>query len=235
MQIATFLALALISLAAADASAGESGVVRISQVYAGGGHDTYFPQSWRTDYVELFNMSGSPADIGGWLLESGGSAYTSIFGQEGFTGIIPPGTTIQPCSYLLLQVGPTNTNQFSDAPYLPSPDVALSVPSLDDCGVLAVVAPGPVLDGLCLDDPRVQDLVKWCGGSCRWGVSPPGLEWTEGLVRLNGGMSSTGSNASDFEAVTNPVPRRGSSPANPLCLETPAVPATWGRLKTIFR
>jgi len=235
MQIATFLALVLVSLAVADAAAGEPGVVRISQVYAGGGALTYQPQSYRTDYVELLNAGGTPVDVSGWLLEYGGATATSHFGCAGCTGVLPAGTVIQACSYLLVKVGPTNTHPSSAAPDVPAPDVVLAFPSLEGGGPLALLSGGSILTGFCLNDPRVQDLVEWGGGSCAWGLPAPGLDLTDGLVRLDAGMSSTGDNSLDFTVVTNPVPRRSSSPANPLCLETPAVPATWGRLKTIFR
>jgi hypothetical protein len=237
MRALGLVCIVLLIVVSQSAAAERSGPVRISQVYAGGGDLTYQPQAYRTDYVELLNSGGTPVDVSGWLLEYGGATATSHFGCTGCTGIIPAGIVIQACSYLLVQVGPTNTHPSSTAPYVPAPDVILESPSLEGAGPLALLTSGTILTGFCLTDSRVQDLVEWGGGSCAWGLpaAPLGLDLTDGLVRLDGGMSSIGDNSLDFTVVLDPVPRRSSSPANDLCLQTPAIISTWGRLKTIFR
>ncbi|MFM7808155.1 MAG: lamin tail domain-containing protein, partial [Planctomycetota bacterium] len=72
-----------------------SGGVKISQIYGGGGSTTGGP-TYNKDYVEIFNSSSSPVNIGGWAIEYGsatgtwGSSTSAIF-------TFPAGTTIQPC------------------------------------------------------------------------------------------------------------------------------------------
>src|SRR5882672_980167 len=86
----------------------DSAAIRISQIYLGGGDEAVSSSPFATDYVELFNATGTPVDVGGWLLAYGGNSATSTFGCAGCTGTLPLNTTIGVCRYLLIQVGPTS-------------------------------------------------------------------------------------------------------------------------------
>src|SRR5215470_17809365 len=67
------LAITFIAIVALASSAFASNAVRISQVYSGGGASTGTP-TYNKDYIELFNNSGSPVNIGDWVLEYGSAA-----------------------------------------------------------------------------------------------------------------------------------------------------------------
>jgi len=100
-RIATLLA--LLALAAAPAYAANA--VRISQAYGGGGGGS---GTYLFDYVELFNNGATNVNIGGWVLE-----YGSATGNWGSTAIniftFPANTMIQPCQYMLIQLGTMGT------------------------------------------------------------------------------------------------------------------------------
>ena len=84
-------------VAAVASQAQASNAVRISQVYGGGGNSG---ASYTNDFVELFNASSSPVNIGGWVL-----TYASAIGSfGGSTQLIPAGTVIQPYRYYLIQL-----------------------------------------------------------------------------------------------------------------------------------
>jgi hypothetical protein len=211
-----------------------AGAVRISQVYSGGGSaPSYEPQAYRTDYIELFNASGSPVDVSGWFLAYGGATDTPNYGCAGCTGLIPEDFIIGPCSYLLIQVGTPNPR--GSAPDVPSPDVVLAVPDLtrSSMGSLGLFIRGPQY-GMCPTYTRV-DLVAWDSycSETRPAAGPDSR--AEALVRRAGGMIDTDDNRADFELVTSPVPRGSASPQNPECLGTPTGHSTWGRLKTVYR
>jgi hypothetical protein len=66
------------------------------------------------------------------------------------------------------------------------------------------------------------------------GQPAPGTTSFQALVRLAAGMTQTGNNVSDF-ALATPNPRNSSSAQNPICLQTPARPASWGNVKVLYR
>ena len=74
-------------------------------MYGGGGGST---GTYIYDYVELFNSGSTPVNVGGWVVEYGsatgnwGNAATNYY-------VLPVGTTIQPCKYLLLRCGAAGT------------------------------------------------------------------------------------------------------------------------------
>ena len=209
-----------------------SGVVRISQIYLGGGSDADSNSPYSADYVELLNATGSPVDIGGWLIAFGGTNGTNTFGCAGCTGAIPAHTIIQPCQYLLIQLG---ASSFSGGAPLPSPDVALSTPGLPTGagGTLALLN-GGTPSGSCVVGPTLEDLVGWGSTTGCPGAKAGNPGGTQALLRLLGGMSATGDNSADF-TLAEASPRNSATPPSPLCLKSPAVNLTWGRMRAIYR
>jgi uncharacterized protein len=225
--------MALLAVASTSSPSASAGAIRISQVYPGGGPGYgLIPRSYRTDYVELFNASGLPVDVGGWLLAYGGPTTTPQFGCAGCTAVIPSSTVLGPCSYLLIKVG--DTDPIGAEPDVPSPDVVVSVPNLSYLtGSLAVFSAG-VPTGVCPGFAR-EDLVGWtsaCGESGD-ATSPDSL--TQALLRLGDGLTDTDHNRADFIVVSNPSPRNSGSPQNQTCLQTPSLLSTWGRIKALHR
>ena len=210
-----------------------AGVVRISQIYVGGGGDASLNTALNTDYLELFNSGGTPVDVGGWLLAYGGSNPTSSFGCAGCTLSIPSGALIQPCSYFLIQISPRSFDYGTD---IPAPDATLLFGNgLGGVGVMGLFSNGTPV-GICPKSlPGLQDLVGWAS-ACDLGSSSgvPAIDRAHALLRTNEGMSWTGDHSMDF-ALATPNPRNSTSPQSVICLQTPARPGSWGRLKVVYR
>jgi len=241
MQKFALVIVSLTTLLTVSSSPTHAGAVRISQFYYGGGLDVDSGSRFNADYVELFNASGSIVDLGGWVI-----AYDpymrydhsppSPFTCSGCTGTIPAGTSIKPCSYLLVQLGPVGPVHAGPLPV--APDIYLDTPNprFTDAGAIVLMS-GGTPDGTCGTGPTEQDLLGWGESLARcWiGASIPTFSEAAAAVRLGDGMSDTGSNATDFYLTHNFTPHNASSPPNVMCLETPAVTGSWGRIKGIYR
>lgn len=232
------VALALGTLIAQSALA--AGTVRISQVYGGGGGSSGY---YNDDYVELFNNSGAAVVVpaGGWALMYGSATGTSFGSTAGNVALIPAGTTIPSCGYLLIRVGTTGTNGLA----LPvTPDLSTAGPNISaTTGKIALVnnqtIPGPLCSGsvLGMEPSPILDAVGWGPtANCYEGsVFPTATSNQQAIVRGGGGMTDTDNNAGDFAIVSSPVPRNSASPKNADCLITPAHTDTWGHLKLLYR
>jgi hypothetical protein len=212
----------------------EAAAIRISQIYPGGGGDAGAQTPYGADFIELFNDSGTTVDVGGWLLAYGGNNATATFGCAGCTNVLPSGTTIQPCSYLLVQVSPRSPD-FGAA--LPNADATLLFGSgIRSSGVMALLS-GGIPSGACLTiQPGVEDLVGWGATNCEWGSTGnvPAINNTQALLRNIGGMSYSGDNYVDF-ALGPPTPRNAAATQNQTCVLTPSQPDSWGKLKSLYR
>lgn len=234
------IGIAILVISAGWATLTLAGAVRISEVYAGGGPDAVGSSVYNTDYVELFNASGSPVDVGGWMLVSdnyitGGSTPPDPFTCAGCSGTIPSNTIINPCSYLMIKLGASSSNHGGPIP-IPA-DIALATPSLMGTrgdGALTLLSSGTP-DGTCSVGPSRVDLVGWGFARCWLGSPAPVFGPSSALVRLNGGMADTSDNATDFVATQSFIPRNAASPANAVCIQTPTLPGSWGHLKALYR
>ena len=199
-----FLALGLLVASTAFAS----NVVRISQVYGGGGASTT-PVTYKQDYVELFNNSGAPVNIGGWYL-----AYASSVGNYGSTQQIPANTTIPACGYLFIACGTVGTAG-SDFPI--TPDLTYTSPNMSATdGKISLISVGPVGTGTC-PGGTVVDHVSYGASTACEGTPTAKLSKTTGAVRKSAGAQDTDNNVNDFNIVTAPVPRNTASARNPSC------------------
>jgi hypothetical protein len=225
----TLVALGLVVATTAYASS----PVRISQVYGSGGN------YYACDYVELFNDSDSPVDIGGWSIQYG-SSTGATFGSSTYNyALIPSGATIPPCGYYLIQGYCSGSGGVS----LPvTPDLALSTPPAwqfnfsSSAGKVALFN-DQVFNRTCTDAQAVAiDMVGYGGANCYETAPAVALDASSVLVRAGGGAVDTDNNSADFTKLAQPVTIRNSqSPANPDCAPTPIKPTTWGRIKTIYR
>ncbi len=219
------------ALVAASVSYGAAGV-KISQAYGGGGGST---GTYLRDYVELFNSSGSPVNIGGWTIQYG-SATGNWGSSTGNIFTFPVGTTIQPCHYLLVECGAAGTAGGS----LPvpadfsTPTTGFSMSATSGKVALFSAVNSNVPCGSELAG-TLMDKVAYGTANCAEGTAVAALTSTSGAVRNGGGTVDTDVNSADFTVVVAPVPRNSASPANPGCSTTPVLPATWGALKSLYR
>ena len=228
----TLLALGLVAMMAASAYA--SNVVRISQVYGGGGN-TGAPYLY--DYVELFNSGPVPVDISGWSLQYGSATGTSNLGAcTNCLCVLPQGASIPACGYYLVQLAPgttvTNVPLPVPADYVMPAATATNLSGTSGkIGLYAGSATQP-----CIPLNAFVDLVGYGTANCYEGAARAGtLSNSSMAVRNGGGMVDTDQNGSDFTVVTNAVPRNSQSLLNADCLAVPAKPATWGSVKVMYR
>ena len=227
--VTTLCAVAALALVANSAFAANA--VRISQVYGGGGGST---GTYQYDFVELFNSSGVPVNIGGWAVEYGSSTGTSFGSSATNYSNIPANTIIQPCKYLLVQTSTAGTGgvAFPVTADLVTTNLSMS----GTAGKVALVSQaganlpctGNSVGGVYVD------VVAW-NGNCFEGAAGPGLNSTQSLVRGGAGMNDTDNNLADFSISLSPVPRNSGTAANAACLSTPSMNSTWGRVKSIYR
>ncbi|HKP72894.1 MAG TPA: DNA/RNA non-specific endonuclease [Pyrinomonadaceae bacterium] len=192
----------------------------ISQVYAGGGATTGAP-TYKNDYVELFNRSTIDQVLTGWSLQYG-SSTGQFASTTGNLYAFPSGTTIPAGKYLLVQVGAVGTTG-ADLPVTPDLTTGnLSMGAASGKVALANIATqlncGATATPCTLPDSRIVDSVAWGASNNGEGGTTvkngTGLTTTEGSVRKLAGCQDTDNNNADFDVVTNPVPRKSTSPIN---------------------
>ena len=230
-KLATILvASALLTLVASAAMA--SNAVRISQVWSGGGSASS-TSTYKNDYVEIFNSSGTAVDISNWTLEYGsatgswGSSSTNIF-------TFPAGTSIQACKYILVQMAGSTGG--ANLPVTPDFTGGLAM----GAGSGKVALFNAVNTNVACSSEIAGTLVD----KVAWGTAATCAETaaiTSGTLSVNlgagrngDGMTDTDNNNADF-TVALLTPRNAASPANSACLATPTTRSTWGQLKSIYR
>lgn len=228
-KLATILGLTAV-LAMAATSAFAANQVRISQAWGGGGSATA-TATYNVDYVELFNSGNTPVNIGGWTIEYGsatgswGSTASNIF-------TFPVGATIQPCKYVLVQLG---TPSAGGAALPVTADYSGTLNMGGTNGKVALfnavntnLACGSEIAG------TLVDKVSWGTANCSETAATPAMSINLGAGRNGDGMTDTDNNSADFTMGVL-IPRNSASPANTACLATPTVNKTWGSLKSIYR
>jgi hypothetical protein len=228
--VITLLAFGLFAASTATAS----NVVRISQVFGGNGTSNAYNQ----DYIELFNSSGSDVDISGWGVEYSSSASSAVWGGGGSTWqtwcVLPAGSTIKACGYYLvgaaLSTGGTP---------IPTPDFNAASTNMNLSGTTGRVGLfSAYFNGtICTTEGSLLvDKVAYGNSNCPEGATgAPAPSTTLAIFRALGGMTDTDNNSADF-ATGTPAPRNSSSALNALCTPpVPTTPATWGKVKTIYR
>ena len=229
-KLATLLAAAAL-LAVAVNAAFAANAVRISQAYGGGGGSGYYLY----DYVELYNSTNAAVSVGGDYLEYG-SATGNWGSSTGNIYQIPANTMIQPCSYLLIQLGAAGT---AGAALPVTPDLVTANLSMSQSTGKVGLFTALDSNGACGTEAGiVVDKVAWGTSNCYEGTGAAGGTTNQSaVVRLQGGQTDNDNNAADFTVVTSPVPHNSASPANPNgpCGTVPTLNKTWGTLKSIYR
>jgi hypothetical protein len=190
--------------------------VRISQIYGGGGNTG---ATYSRDYVELFNSSGSPVNIGGWSLQYGSATGTINLGTcPNCLTVIPQGATIPAYGYYLIALAQGTVA----APALPvTPD--LDVPQAAANNLSATAGKiGLKTDALaagtpCSPQSAFVDLMGWGSTANCFETAPTAPPSNSSMaVRNNGGLIDTDNNSTDFAIVSAAVPRNSSSTNTPL-------------------
>jgi hypothetical protein len=227
-MVITLLALGVFAASTALAA----NPVRISQVYGGNGTTGSFNQ----DYVELFNSGGTDVDLSGWAIEYSSSAATAAWGGTGSTWqtyfVFPSGATIKPCSYLLL--GCALTVGGTSLPV--TPDYSQTTMNLSGTAGRVGLFNALFVGTICTTEgTALVDKVAYGNDNCPEGATgAPVLTNILADFRGNGGMDDTDVNSADF-ATGTPAPRSSTSERDPQCVLTPALPTTWGQLKSLYR
>ena len=195
----TAIALLVLGLVVAS-SAFASNAVRISKVYGGGGNTGAL---YTNDFVELFNSSSLPANIGGWSLQYGSATGTSALGScTNCNTPIPTGATIPACGYYLVQLaaGTTVTN-------LPLPIAAdLVIPQATATNLGG--ASGKIglmnssVNTLCSPTNAWVDLYGFGSANCYETTVGGGLSNTQAGYRVARGLKDTDVNSADFVVRT---------------------------------
>lgn len=204
--------------------------MRVSQVYGGGGGAGL--ATYTQDYIELFNFSNSPVNIGGWALEYG-SAAGNWGSSSGNYFVFPANTIVPPCSYVLVTCGTVGTGgatnpvsgDFGGAMNLSATGGKVGLFN----ALNANLACGSELPG------TLVDKVAYGTANCAEGTAVGATSITTGAVRNGGGNTDTDNNLADFGLISNPVPHHLASGASVNCLSVPSMNSTWGQLKTIYR
>jgi len=232
-KTATTLTLLALCMAAA-VPAFASNAVRISQVYGGGGNSG---ATYKYDYVELFNFSGSPIDISGWSLQYGSATGTSDLGAcVNCLTVFPAGSVIPSCGYYLIQLASGTNTTAADLPV--AADLVIPAATANNLsatsGKIALKNNSTVTP--CSPVTAFVDLVGYGTPNCIEGGGAAGAPSnSSGDVRGLGGVTDSDNNNLDFSVVSNPVPRNSQSPKNTECLAVPVTQKTWGSIKGIYR
>lgn len=191
----------------------------ISQVYGGGGATTGTP-TYKADYVELFNLTSTAFPLNGYSLQYGSS--TGNFGNSGNIYAFPAGTSVPANGYLFVQLGAVGTTggNFPVTPDLTTTGLSMAAGS----GKVALVngtstlGCGATATPCSLPQANIVDVVAYGASNNGEGGTTvkngTGLTNQEGGVRKSDGCQDTDNNNNDFNVVTNPVPRKSTSPTN---------------------
>ena len=189
-------------VAAVASQAQASNAVRISQVYGGGGNSG---ASYTNDFVELFNASSSPVNIGGWVLTY--ASATGSFG--GSTQLIPAGTVIQPYRYYLIQLA--SGGAVGSA--LPTADLTGSINLSGTVGNIALITSAQTgSSNACstLDAILVDKIGFGSTANCAETTASAAPSNTTAVFRKGSGVVDTDNNSADCFAAA-PSPRNSAS------------------------
>ncbi len=211
-------AIALLALAIfAWTSAFASNPVRISIVYGGGGNSGAY---YRYDFVELFNSSSAPINIGGWAILYATAANSTFGGASNYYVRFPAGAVIPACGYYLIQCA-----SGANASAQPLPVAADAIGNIAMSATACKIGLSTNLTSGTCASPWV-DLASVASSACWEGAGPSaGTSNTTASVRNNGGLTDTDNNNSDFTVLTCnaslPI-HNSTSPTNPNCVITGA-------------
>jgi Lamin Tail Domain len=204
-KIFTFLCM-LLAFATAQS---QSSTVVISQVYGGGGSAA---GTFKSDYVELHNISTVPQDISGFKIIYGSSTGNLGTGTSIFT--FPLSVIIPPGGYVLV----ASTAGAGLANLTPAADYTFTLAMSATAGKVAF-GNGALVGGTTYATQQatgnVIDFVGYGTTNEFEGAVAPAPSTTTAIFRKVNGCTETNNNSSDFVAAA-PVPRNSASPVS-LC------------------
>jgi predicted extracellular nuclease len=195
----TIVAAAL--MAGLSAPAYAASPVVISQVYGGGGNSG---ATYKNDFIEIFNRSGDPVNVGGWSVQ-----YASATGSSWALTAIPAGTVLQAGQYLLIKEGAGAGGTVE----LPAAEATGGLALSGTNGKVALVNNSTALSGASPTGATLVDLLGFGTAGAFEGAAGPGLSNTTAALRAAGGCTDTDNNAADF-ATGDPSPRNTATAPN---------------------
>jgi 5'-nucleotidase len=199
------------------ASAVPSADVVISEIYGGGGNNG---ATYKNDFIELHNVSGSAVDLSNWSVQYASTSGTS-WQKTALSGTIAPG------GYYLVQeaVGSGGSQE------LPTPDATGTIPMAAGAGKVALSRSTTALTGGAPTGGDVVDLVGFGTANGFEGTGPaPAPSNTKSISRTGADRDE---NSTDF-TVTDPNPQNsvgtttppggGTDPGTTVACDSPTVP-----------
>ena len=181
-----------------------SSTIVISQIYGAGNNSG---ASYQNDYVELFNLTGSPVSVSGWSVQYASATGTGNFSANGavaLSGTIPAGGY-----YLVKLAGGTTTG----AP-LPNADASGSINMSGTAGkvLVANVSTGLACNGgsapcSAAQLAQIVDLIGYGTGATganffEGSAAAPTISATLADFRAANGCTDTDNNSADFSSIT---------------------------------
>jgi len=206
-----------------------SSTIVISQIYGAGNNSG---ASYQNDYVELFNLTGSPVSVSGWSVQYASATGTGNFSANGavaLSGTIPAGGY-----YLVKLAGGTTTG----AP-LPNADASGSINMSGTAGkvLVANVSTGLACNGgsapcSAAQLAQIVDLIGYGTGATganffEGSAAAPTISATLADFRAANGCTDTDNNGADF-ATAAAAPRNSASPVNACGVVAPTPPSGTG-------
>lgn len=188
----------ILALGRSPAQAASSTVV-ISQVYGGGGNSG---ATYKNDFVELYNLSGSPVSVTGWSVQYASTTGTS-WQRTNITG------TIQAGHYYLVQEAAGAGGTLS----LPAFDITGTIAMAAGAGKVALVNTQTTITSgtSCPAGASIVDFVGYGSTTNCSEASPTGtLSNSTAAIRKNAGSTDTDNNSADF-SVGFPTPRNSTN------------------------
>lgn len=181
----------------------------ISQIFGGGGSSA---NSFKNDFVELFNRGTVTTSLVGWSLQYA-TAASGAWQKLDLTGSIAPG------QYYLIQLSPGATGSRN----LPTPDVSGSIGIDASTGKVALVANTAYItnapNSICPStesEGAIVDFVAYGGqATCFRGSAPAPSPGTASVtIRRDDGCRNAQNNSTDFVTAL-PNPRNSATALHP--------------------
>ncbi len=183
-----------------------AGRVVISQLYGGGGNTG---ATYKNDFVELFNRSGTTVSLAGWSVQYASAATNSTFTASN-SETLPATASIPAGGYFLLQLaGATGAVGAS----LPTPDFTGTTRLSASNGKVALASSATLVTG-----PTSANVVDFVGygtsTQAEGGNATGGIANSTAAVRKANGCQDTNDNKADFD-IRTPAPRNSATAVAP--------------------
>lgn len=203
--------------------------VVISQIYGGGGGTSAGTETYRNDYVELYNLGSSAVILSGYAVQYASATSTNPTWQRTkLAGSIPSK------GYFLVQEAGDTLNTVLPV----TPDQIGSIALAQSAGKVCLTSDTVALSGACPAGGTIVDQVYYgnVSATCSGYSSVSALSKTTAAIRNESAdgttLVNTGDNTSDF-TVSTPNPRCSGS--TPLGVQFSAISAVRleGRIATV--